>query len=74
MKISFRSTLKIQRIVNKNKLNEILKNNSYPEIYHRCCKVMQKLTGMLIGKSFFWEVDRTIYLNKKNRWAVDRTT
>ena len=43
------------------KLNEILKNNSYPEIYHRCCKVMQKLTGMLIGKSFFWEVDRTIH-------------
>lgn len=43
------------------KLNEILRNKSYPEIYYRCCKVMQKLIGMLIGKSFFWEVDRTMH-------------
>jgi len=44
-----------------HKIYEILKNNSYPEVYHRCCKVMQKLFSISITKSFLWEVDRSLY-------------
>ena len=43
------------------KLIEILGNNSYPEVYHRCCKIMQKLFSISMTKSFLWEVDRSSY-------------
>ena len=42
-------------------LNEIINDNTYHEMYHRCCKVLLKVIPLYYSKSFLWEVDSGLY-------------